>query len=206
MKRIFFAFILALTLLSIFAQSIFAAGPWFVGNDRTNAYGVKANITVPTTTPTLYSGLIAAWVATANYNNNWVETGWAIVYGYAPWSFVEIQQQGGQRHDVYWRSQLSYGNDSIYQVSYSSTYWNCYINGVLEAYFSGGGLPNPPTRVRAWAEVQGSSSNQLSTIVYNVYWKNSSGTWYLFNQSQWHQDNPYKLVKYQYYYYYCYGP
>ena len=114
MKRIFFAIISVLVVLIMSTQSVYA-DPWFAGNCRTSAYGVQSDITDPTSAPTLYSGLIAGWVATSIYNGSWAETGWVQVYGYAPWSFVEIMWNGGD-HYISYKSQLSYNDTSNYKM------------------------------------------------------------------------------------------
>ena len=203
MKRIFLLFLLVLSGLILVTQPVLA-DPWFVGNERTDAYGAKANIQVPYS-HTLYSGLIATWVGTTNSgNNSWAETGWAIIYGDDPHYFAEYMFYGSQT--LYWGGQLSEGDNSSYRTEYVDGGWRTYYNDQLEGAWSGGGLPTPPTQMRAWAEVQGSSSNQLWAIFSNTSWKDSYGSWNYFDQNNLRQDSPYVTAYSTYYYYICYGP
>lgn len=194
MKRLFLVIILVLISVFTLAQSALAANPWEVGNERWSSYGAHSYITVPSSAPTLYSGLVAAWVGTPSINGHWAQCGWIIVYGYAPWSYTEYNVSG--YHDLTYRSQLSYGDSSTYQVDWDFTYhgWNTYINGYFKEEYISSDLPTPPLPMLGYGEVQGSSSNQLYGYFYNALYENSGGNWYAFDQNRWVYDSPYTVT------------
>ncbi len=204
MKR--FGTIIALIImanLTLFS-GVASADPWWDGNSKSSASAIEAVITLPSSELTMYSGLVAGWVSTGGGISAWAQTGWVIVYGYAPWSYTEYQFSGGS-HELDYKSQLSYGDASEYEVRYDDGYWKTYIDDAFQDGWSGGGLPTPPCQMLAYAEVQGSSSNELWAHFSDVWYYNPTYGWYLLDQANWRQDYPY-YVAYQYYYnYYTLG-
>jgi hypothetical protein len=206
MKRALLVCFLVLSTLFVLAQPA-SATTYYAGNERTSAYGVKANIQLPASAPIIYSGLISGWVGTTDYGNeSYVDTGWVQVYGSGPRVFAEYMFYGSQTW--YWGSQLNYGDNSAYRAEYSTDgYWKTYCNDQLEGAWSGGGLPTPPTQIRGLAEVQTDYPyNQLYTTFTNVQWKDSYGSWNYFDQNNIFSYYPYGIGYYYYYYYICFGP
>lgn len=64
-----------------------------------------------------------------------------------------------------------------------------------------------PAEMQVLLEVQGSSSNQASTDVYGVRRKRADGVWAKFNQANWLENAPYKVLDKTYLHkWYAYGP
>lgn len=76
------------------AANLHAGRTW---NDPTgNAYGVRADLTTPSSQPIMYDGFIAAgYVSTAASGGTWAQTGWDYVIGNTrPSSYVEGFKDG----------------------------------------------------------------------------------------------------------------
>ena len=201
--RLIFSISLAVMGISFTDTRSATATTWYTGNRQTTSTGVKATISTPTGQPAMTAGVQASWVSLPCCN--WVQTGWAFYKG---WSTAQkyVEHNVNGVYGIEWYGTQSWGSTINYQVSRnsgSSNYWGAYINGFYEGSW---GPFSSSSEVQALSEVQDSSSNQLSTTFTNVYYRNLSNQWLLFNQANWQVDAPYKVNKYQYYYYLNWGP
>jgi hypothetical protein len=180
---------------------------WRVGNTRTNAYGAKANIWVPSSPIYLEESGESNWVSTrmpSIQERYWMQTGWRY-YNHpdypSPKSYVEYCTPPCGPLDYYAQNKaiLSWGDISEYKVDhYSGTTWCASINGVLQNCAI---VRSAPSTVDARSEIHNSSNNELDTQFSAVYYKTSDGLWFLFDQNFWEEGCPYLVEKDQPYYF-----
>lgn len=192
--------VLILTLA--FAQVTYAN--WYAGNKQLSAYGVKANIRTPSANPYLIAYGESSWVAAVG--NGWVQTGWLYYIGDSlPKPYTEALTNGQYWGITYYGTQ-AWGTYVNYQVNnYAPSCWRASFPAIGDGD-AWCGLA-APAEMQVLLEVQGSSSNQASTDVYGVRRKKSDGTWAKFNQANWVEDAPYKVLDKTYpHHWYAYGP
>lgn len=183
------------------------AARWYGGNNQTAAYGVKADISTPSSAPYLgdEQGEVS-WVSTPNYSDAWIQTGWHYwAYNSSARPYVELGPGGGS--NMYFYGTQPWGESKNYKVVYDSYFdsWDAYIGGVFRVGLGGSAVPDGNITLLAWAEVHNSSNTVLNTDFNSVMWKDSSGTWYSFNQSTLFAYSPYHYQG-SYYHYIIYGP
>jgi hypothetical protein len=203
MRRLLLLLSVLIVLSAFINAESASAQNWYAGNRSYNATGISASINTPTGAPYMASGTAqASWVSLPCCN--WVQSGWAYVQG---WSNAQryVEHNVNGVYGIIWDGTQSWGSAVTYQVrrAMGSNNWNGYIAGVYKG--SWGPFPTS-SEVQALSEVQTSSSNQLSTTFSNVQYRNSVFQWYLFGQGNWTENSPYKVSKYQNYYYHSWGP
>jgi hypothetical protein len=186
---------------------------WYTGNDRLDAYGVKALISAPSQAPYIenipFSGQ-SNWVSIpAPY---WIQAGWRY---YLNWSgatpYVEWNMSnpppgqnayGIQQYDA---DLQSWGSSREYQVEWvSATTW-CGKVGDFTPICKNLGV-SPPIRVYAHSEVHASPLNELNTFFTGVYFKDSNNSWQLFDQGLWRIQSPYEVDTFYYWQFLNFGP
>jgi hypothetical protein len=185
-----------------------APWPLHAGNWRGSGYGVRANITTPPSTPYVGPSNIGAsshvlgWVAAVG--NGWLQTGWIYnpsIDAAHPAVYTESLIGGSHSGILRWGT-TPWGSTYVYRVenvSGTST-WRAYLgNGQLD---SRGPLP-VPSQMQVMGETFGNSRNRINSSFTSVSWKNSSGSWSLFDSANWLEEGTYyvqdKSLKYQYY-------
>jgi hypothetical protein len=182
MKRLSTAALLALLVFVMAAQSASATTYWYAGNFRTSAYGVKADISTPSSAPNLGNSPIeASWVSTPP--PYWIQTGWAYGSGYSyAKPFTEYMLSGGVHNWTAHGSQ-SWGTSKNYKLDYSPDSWSAYIDGTWKVTLAYSAVPNAPIDVQAYSEVQDDSTATMYNLFSSVMWKNSGGSWNYFDQN-----------------------
>jgi len=192
--------ILVLIAAMLVAQTVLAN--WYTGNSRTSAYGIKADIYTPSSAPYLAADGESNWVSIPT--PDWVQTGWYYRVGFSS-AKPYVEHQVGQNYGLTDYGTQSWNTSKNYKVEYSSANntWRAYIDNDFK---EGWGPISAPKTVLGRSEVHTSSSNELDTDFDNVYWKNSLGSWNLFDQDNFVEQSPYDVEETQYYKYRCYGP
>ena len=190
----------AVLLAVILVQTVSA--DWYAGNRRSSTYGGKANISAPAQAPSIASGGESNWVSLPG--PYWLQTGWRYYKGWTTARrYVEYYLPNGVYSLTDHGTQV-WGSTVNYQIEHTSgTIWCAIIAG---STYNCSSVVSAPREIQAFSEVHTSSSNVLNTRFAAVYYKNSSGSWLLFNQANWREDSPYRVQKDQYYYYLNYGP
>ncbi len=185
-RRLSLVLLLALVLILVIATS--ASASWYAGNSRTTAYGVRADISTPSSAPYVGSSGGSNWVGTPG-TSYWVQAGWRYYSGYSyARSYYEYSLPTG--YSLTETSNQSWGTTKNYEVSSASSgYWTVKIAGVSQGSWSY--LAAPVSSVRAWSESH-NSTVVLNTQFNNVKYRDST-TWYNFDQSSWRTDSPYYL-------------
>ena len=185
-RRSSLVLLLALVLILVIATS--ASASLYAGNSRTTAYGVRADVSTPSSSPYVGSSGEANWVGTPG-TSYWVQAGWRYYSGYSyARSYYEYSLPTG--YNLSETSNQSWGTTKNYEVSSAgSGYWTVKIAGVTQGSWSY--LAAPVTSVLALSESH-SSTVVLNTQFNNVSYRGST-TWYSFDQSGWRTDSPYYL-------------
>lgn len=175
---------------------------YYAGNSISSVYGGKATIGTPPTKPYMPSnGQLQSWVSLPS--PNWIQTGWLLLPTWtSPQAYVKSLVNGNYSRS--WYGNKNWGSYELYQISYDgASTWFAYIGGSSKG---GVGPLYAPNVVQAYTEVQGTPTSVVSTLFANVYYRNSSGVWNLFNQANWVENTPYHVDKISNYYYRTYGP
>jgi hypothetical protein len=203
-RRFRLGFLVLALLIFTFSFAERASANWYVGNHRSGGYGAKANIWTPD--DPIYvddqpkSG-ISNWVSTPG--PFWIQTGWRYYKNYvSPRSYAEycippcslpehhsIDEYGTQGWGAIWEYKIDF---------ISGTTWCSYINSTQIDCVS---IFSAPAEMQALSEVHVSAYNTLNTRFSAVYYKLSSGAWFLFDQENWDEDLPYRVQKDLPYYY-----
>ena len=196
-KRWWFGLAVALGAVLALAFTTPAWANRYAGNYRNPAYGVKADITTPSTQPTLTSGVIYNWAGNDD-SGNWLQCGWAKGDGatYAPdwqlWpttptSYEECQI--GSAYTLYLYSSQPLNLTRTYEVvSIGSSLWQVIIAGTRRYSF---GPFNTPTQVEVFAEISGSSANHTWASFNNVQYKGQVSYMPFDQNHERHDDPPY---------------
>lgn len=176
---------------------------WYTGNDQSNAYGIKAVISAPSSLYIDESGE-SSWVSIPS--PYWVQTGWRYYKGlfwFAPKRYIEhVHPITGYEINHY--GYQDWGTAEQYQVYWDggTTWCGAILTEPPECY----NLRSAPSWVFARSEIHVSSQNELNTNFSNVYYLDSTFNWLLFNQGNWVEDAPYSVDKVQYYEFHNYRP
>jgi hypothetical protein len=186
---------------------------WYTGNDRLDAYGVKALISAPGQAPFLEN---VSWSGQSNWVSipvpYWIQTGW---HYYRNWSgaqpYIEWNMSnpppGQEAHDFeeYPEDIQAWGTSKQYQVEWiAGTGW-CAKAGDNTSICKNLGV-SPPITVFAHSEVHASPLNQLDTLFSNVSYKDVNDNWYLFDQGLWWIESPYGVEIFSFYQFRNHGP
>ena len=199
-RRLSLIVLLALVVLLVVAAGA-SASSWYAGNARNSAYGVRGDISTPSTAPYVGSSGESNWVSTPG-PTYWVQAGWRYYGGYsAARSYYEYSLPSG--YNLVETSNQAWGVARNYEVSHAgSGYWTVKIGGVTQG--SWGTISAPVSQVKAMSESH-YTTVQLNTQFNNVYYRTSS-SWYTFDQSNWRTDSPYYLTITYTYRYKTLGP
>jgi len=184
---------------------------WYAGNIRFNTYGVKANIWAPgdpINIEPMAQNCESNWVSTEG--PYWLQTGWI----YCWWDSVPSQYYEATWPVNGYSGIVSVGNHNWgeiieYKVTWDGvdSMWCASSDGLLRKCYDISTLP--PVQGLALSEIYSESSppqTELFTRFSAIYYQDSIGGWYLFDQAHWTEDSPYGVQKDQYYYYLNYGP
>jgi hypothetical protein len=218
MKRCIVAIILMLTLVlttTVQPTLAYSVPVYWAGNVQGNTYGVKADITTPTSRSNTQAGLIASWVdvsqGTSDPNvNYWVQTGWVqyqnFLYAQA---YTEITENNDY-HDIENRGVQNWGTSKNYAVRWvygAVGWWVIYIDNSLITMVDDDSLPTPPTNGYVLGEVQNSTTANLFTNFNNVQYFDANYNWNSFNQNNPMNSPPYAVTfNSGYNYFTAYGP
>ncbi|HIP71404.1 MAG TPA: hypothetical protein EYH05_08425 [Anaerolineae bacterium] len=202
MKKLKYALPIIAIVIMLFVQS--ANANWYAGNRRIwSAHGFRANIATSSSTPSTVNGLVASWVSTPA--GNFTQSGWVYYHGWSSaHSYIESYVNGNYFRQYYgshsWNTSKNYAVDNLL----GSTNWCGSINYVTyHCVDVGYSFQNT---LQALSEIQGSSANVMDAKFSSVQYRNSSGNWYLNNQSWWLENSPYKVNKTSASLYTTYGP
>jgi len=175
---------------------------WYAGNRRSSAYGVKAYISAPSSAPYLEESGESSWVSLPS--PYWVQVGWRYYRGWsAPQRYLEFRDVDGN-YDIFHYGEHAWGDVVEYAVIWQGGItWCGWIDGINKGCYK---AVNAPSYVLAHSEVHESPQNELHTCFAGVSYRNSAGTWYLFDQASWVEDWPYRVQKDHTYDYLNYGP
>jgi len=173
------------------------------GNTRSRGYGVKADISTPSSAPYVgYSGQ-SSWVSTAG-PYYWVQTGWLYYYqDSAAKSYWEYKLPTGYQlqelSDQAWNFTRNYCVTLLADGN-----WQVKINGVPKGAWGASALSAPQEPVRAEAESH-ASYVELHSGFNNVQYRGTT-TWFNFDENGWVEEGPYWVNVTYPYRYQCYGP
>lgn len=179
------------------------SGTWYTGNDRDNAYGVKALISVPNSLNIVESGE-SSWVSIPS--PYWVQAGWRYYEGllwFSPKRYIE-HNHPITGYEIHHYGYQDWGSTEEYRVYWDSgtTWCGAILTDPPECY----SVRVAPSWVYANSEVHVSSQNELNTNFSYVYYLDSNFHWVLFDQANWVEDAPYAVNKIQYYEFHNHGP
>jgi len=193
MKRLLMLLILILVLTLTIVNPVSADGPpWHVGNQKSSAYGVAADISTPASAPYIEETGTSSWVSTPI--GYWIQTGWHWEEGMASAkSYYEYNLPGNPpvQQDV---STHSWGATKSYCLQFNgyTDEWEVYINEIKQ--WDQDGLDEPDITVQAMSEVHTSSENYLYTQFENVVYMDSDYDWFYFNEDNFQNAPPYYYV------------
>jgi len=167
-------------------------GRWYAGNYQNSSYGAKSKIWTPSWAPALYDSGESNWVSI--YASTWIQTGWRYYQGYpAAKSYFEYLDLDGIFNAVNTETHL--WNDIVeYRIEHlSGVMWCAYIADVSVWCDN---VHSAPWTVMVSSEVHQHPMNELDTFFSDIYYRNSSGNWYRFNQHLWLDEFPYSTAKY----------
>jgi hypothetical protein len=190
--------------LSVLFTIDYASANWYAGNRRLNAYGVKANIWTPTNPIYIEEDGQSNWVSLPR--PYWIQSGWRYFYGWSsPKSYVEFCSPPCQNPDdrqLFDYEDQNWGSIKEYKVDhYQSNTWCASIAGVLKRCEI---ITSAPNEMQVLSEIHLNPNNELDTRFSAVYYRTQNGTWFLFDQTNWREDYPYKIQKDQLYYFRTY--
>jgi hypothetical protein len=188
-----------------------------VVNAQFNCYGARADISTPSSAPSLSpSSCDSCWVQADGPNGNWVSTGWMFANGGPPYSTTNAQPVtefgiNGVDDQLLWGTQ-AWGSYANYKVTSNGSWWFLYINQILE--YRGLTLISAPAQyITVGSEVNNSQTNAIYASFLNVSWLDSLGSWNYFNQNNFQKVtipsnlyNPYYWVATNDHTYVCEGP
>lgn len=199
--------VLLLSSLLLLAYARVSVANWYTGNHRYDAYGVQANIHMPSTAPNLEE---SGQNGESNYvslpPDNWVQAGWRYYWWYGgAQRYVEHYVNGNYGIDPYgtqaWGSTVNY---KVGAWAGGNVDWLAYIDG---DYKGGWGPISAPQTVQAFSEVHESSQNELNTHFSSVSYKGGDWSWHYFDQWNFYFDrDSYDIHVYRTYDYRTYGP
>lgn len=185
-------------------------GHWYTGNNRTNSYGVKANISAPSQPPyqivALHSGQ-SSWVSLSY--PFWLQAGWRYYEGWpAAKRYIEWMMPnpppGENPYDFAYHGTQSWGDITEYRVVWAGGLTWCGWIGSFQ--YECKEIQSAPQYVQARSEIHVSDLNELDTNFFAVQYMDANGMWHVFDQSLWVEDAPYVVDKTYYYQYYNHGP
>jgi hypothetical protein len=187
------------------------ANPFYAGNYRDPGYGVKADISTPSSMPIVTNGVAFNFVSNYDYGD-WVSVGWVQGDGYtrapdgAYWSTVPTSFEESNCNGNYF--EIQYSPQSLnfvraYEVVYTGVAgeWQGIIaNGRRYAF-----APYAtPTLVEALTELTGSTQPHTRAVFTNVQYKGQY-SYFNFNQNWQRADNPPYASFNSYFNYTCYN-
>jgi len=186
------------------------ASPWYAGNYRNPGYGVKADISTPSSMPSVTSGVVFNMVS--NYDSgSWIQVGWVQGDGAArapdgtywpqvPSSYEESRVSG--YYDLYLYSSQPLNYTRTYEVVHTgSGTWQGIIAGTRRYSF---GPFSTPTLVEALTEIAGSTQPHTRAGFNNVQFKGLY-SYMAFDQNNERQDRPPYATFTSYSRYNCYN-
>ncbi len=193
--------VLVLTLVIALAVTASALGSTYVGNTRSVGYGVRADISTPSSAPWVGTSGESNWVS-AGASGYWVQAGWRYYYGYAyAKSYYEYNLPIGYHLEE--MSSQAWNYTRTYEVSYvGSGVWTVKVNGVSKG--SWGTMSAPVYPVEALSESH-YPTVELNTQFNNVQYRGTT-TWFNFDQSGWVIQSQYWLDVTSLYRYRTAGP
>jgi hypothetical protein len=199
-KRATVVLLLALMVALIAAEGA-TAESIYAGNDRSVGYGVKADISTPSSAPWVGASGQSNWVSTPG-PTYWVQTGWRYYGGFsAAKSYYEYSLPIG--HHLEEMSNQAWNFTRNYEVSHiGAGIWTVKVNGTSKG--SWGYLSAPVSPVKARSESH-YPTVELNTQFNNVKYRGVS-TWFDFDQANWVVQAPYRLSVTSTYRYRTQGP
>jgi hypothetical protein len=203
-----------IVILTVFIMALLGgsalAGPWYAGNYRNPGYGVKADISTPSSMPVVTSGVVFNMVSNYDYGD-WIQVGWVQGDGAAqapdgtywptvPKSYEESMVNG--YYDLYLYSSQPLNYARTYEVVHiGSGTWRGIIAGTPRYSF---GPFSYPTLVEALTEIAGSTQPHTRAGFNNVQYKGLN-SYMAFDQNNEQQDRPPYATFTSYSKYTCYN-
>jgi hypothetical protein len=197
--------ILAALVFAFFVSIIKVSANWYAGAQLSNVYGVWAYIQAPVNPLHIYD-LPGVQSGTSNWVSlpqpNWIQTGWNYYnFDNVPKQFVETCINGCNGPPARYYHEFgdhNWGATVSYMVEYqpgSGNIWCAYIGGI-QKYCQA--ILIPPTTGQGLSEIQYNNLNEMDTYFNNVYYKNSSYVWQVFDQNETlYHDFPYTVQVFQ---------
>ncbi len=208
-KLILLLIVAALGLLIIGSQAW--AQSYYAGNFRNPGYGVKADISTPSSLPIVNGGVAFNYVGNEDAGQ-WVQVGWVQGDGSTrapdgaywptlPTSYEESNCNGYYFEYQYSTQPINYAR--TYEVVYtgSSNIWQGIIGGTRRYSF---GPYTTPVWVAAMTELSGSAQPQTRALFNNVQYKGLN-SYMNFDQNYERADSPPYATFNSYYRYTCYN-
>jgi len=190
--------LLGLVLVVVFGVSAggsASAVTWYAGNSRSAGHGVKANISTPSSMPSVPSGVVFHYVSAVD-GVDWVQVGWVqgdgveIAPDGVPWpddptSYLEARVDYNWDVEIYGSQPLNYAR--AYEVVHTgSGTWQGIIQSTPRPSY---GPMAYPTVVKAQTEIKNSTAARTRAGFGNVQYKGLY-SYMLFNENNRIADNP----------------